>query len=179
MTLKSEIEPFVDALKTRKKPVPASEVLGYIDRIVEIAERGEPVLQPAKPRQRKAPELDSESLEICLAHIDDSLKVLAQAAMDIMDPVDELMDMPQIGKEKRAELLQVLEACSFQDIVSQRLLIIRQHLTEGKPVNGVSTSLNGHKRDEIHEDDKLLNGPAVANDQAAMDQAAIDAMLNG
>lgn len=179
MTLKSEIEPFVDALKTRKKPVPASEVLGYIDRIVEISERDESRRKATKSRPPKAPDMDRDSLEICLAHIDDSLKVLAQAAMDIMDPIDDLMDMPQIGKEKRAELLQVLEACSFQDIVSQRLLIVRQHLTDGAPTNGVSTSITGRKREEAHEDDKLLNGPAVANDAAAMDQDAIDALLNG
>ncbi|WP_416898330.1 MAG: hypothetical protein ACMVY4_00895 [Minwuia sp.] len=172
MSMESELGPYVDALRERKAPVPPMELIGYINAVVEIVKRHNP------SGSGGGGGIGKESIEECVAQVDDCLKQMAQSAVDIMDHIDTVMDAPNIKPDQRAALLAALEACSFQDIVSQRLLIVRQHLSGGHDSKrGISTGINKSRREEVHKDDHLLNGPASGN--KAMDQAAIDALLNG
>lgn len=59
-------------------------------------------------------------------------------------------------------LYRILEACSFQDLADQRIARLLAAL--------------GGRRPPPRGDDDLLNGPALAGDQA-LAQAAVDAMI--
>lgn len=84
-------------------------------------------------------------------------------------------------------VMQIFEACSFQDITGQRISKVvdtLEHVEDrvAKLINilGVLDD-NGGKppepEEEISEEDALLNGPAL--DGEGIDQAEIDSLLNG
>ncbi|ANK80500.1 MAG: hypothetical protein TEF_06565 [Rhizobiales bacterium NRL2] len=167
MSLQSEIAPYVDALKGRKTPVSPYEAISYINAVVEAAER-----RPAKGGIA----LNETAKTQCLAQIDESLQTIAQAAVDIMNAAETVMKDAGTDAAVRQRCMDMLTACGFQDLVSQRLLIVRQHLSETAGSNGTRTSLNATAAREPHADDALLHGPSTGKE--AMDQAAIDALLN-
>lgn len=168
MSLQSEIAPYVDALKGRKTPVSPHEAISYINAVVDAAER-----RPAKGGIA----LDDQAKSQCIAQIDESLQTIARAAVDIMNAAESVMKEAGKDAAMRKKCLDMLTACGFQDLVSQRLMIVRQHLSETTATEGTRTSLNATVATEPHADDALLHGPSTGRD--AMDQDAIDALLNG
>jgi len=84
-------------------------------------------------------------------------------------------------------VMQIFEACSFQDITGQRISKVvstLQHVEErvAKLVNilGVmdkSNETESPAREEVDEDKALLNGPALEGE--GIDQSEIDSLLNG
>lgn len=167
MSLQAEIAPFVDALKGRKTPVSPHEAISYINAVVEAAER-----HPSKGGLS----LSANDKKKCLAQIDESLETIAEAAVEIMNAAEAVMKVASGNEKVRKTCMDVLSACSFQDLVSQRLLIVRQHLNETASGEGTRTTMPGAKTARQHDDDNLLNGPATGD---RMDQDAIDALLNG
>lgn len=177
MTAETEIAPFVEALRNRKVPVSPAETIGYIEAVGKIYKRHGPDGAPAGTAA-KTPPVKEEAVSDAVEHLDDCLKILAQAAVDIMQGIDAVIDDKAINAEQRTALMNALQACSFHDLVSQRLLIIRQNLRNGgkHEKKGLRTAINLNHRDEAGDDDHLLNGPALAGE--AVDQAAIDALFD-
>lgn len=167
MSLQSEVAPFLDALKGRKTPVSPHEAISYINAVVEAAERN-----PAKGGIA----LNETAKKHCVAQIDESLETIAGAAVEIMNTAEKIMKNPGASDGLKKACMEMLTACGFQDLVSQRLMIVRQHLSQPTPTSGVRTSPAGAKPAKAHADDELLHGPSAGQD--AMDQAAIDALLD-
>lgn len=69
---------------------------------------------------------------------------------------------PGAAERLEAGLLQILEACAFQDLTGQRLTLLDDALSAGPPPDRPA--------------DPLLNGPALSG--RGLDQAAADRLLS-
>ncbi|MCF8473193.1 MAG: protein phosphatase CheZ [Emcibacter sp.] len=113
------------------------------------------------------------------------------ATNTIMESAERIMeadpnDMPSYTDTVNDAVMQIFEACSFQDITGQRISKVvstLEHVEErvASLVNilGVMEGPKKNKapKEEIDPDKALLNGPALEGE--GIDQSEIDALLNG
>lgn len=174
MTLQSEIAPVVEALQDRDTPVSPSEALGLIGAVVQAASRH-------VPAEGDAVLLGSSSVSLSRDHLDEAIDHVEQAANEIVTAAEAILGTAGLDPEIRSHCMRMLEACAFQDIVSQRLMIVRQLLAGHMPEKGFRTGTRGRVRSPARRDEsggheeRLLNGPGLGED--ALGQDAIDAMF--
>lgn len=177
MNLKSAVAPIRNALEDRKTAVSPQEALSFLDAVVEASQRQVEAAMPADGIV-----LGPEPAELCRKHLDEVLEAMGRAAVQIMDAAEAIMEQDDPTPEVRSQCMNIIMSCGFQDLLGQRLMIIRRHLSgEAKPGQGIQTSPtekhdgDAAETDLASEEGALLQGPAL-NGQA-MDQDAIDAMF--
>lgn len=173
MSLPSEIAPVVEALKDRDTAVSPSEALGLIGAVVKAASRH-------VPAHGDVVLLGSNSISLSRDHIDEAIDHVEQAVNEIITAAEAILGTAGLEPKIRSHCMAVISACAFQDVVSQRLMVVRQLLAGHAPGNGFHTGLRARGRsaarsDRQNGDERLLNGPGVGDE--ALGQDAIDAMF--
>lgn len=177
MNLKTAVAPIRNALEDRKTTVSPQEALSFLDAVVEASQRQ---IEQALPEDGVV--LAPEPAELCRKHLDEVLEAMGRAAVQIMDAAEAIMEQDDPTPEVRAQCMNIIMSCGFQDLLGQRLMIIRRHLSGAKQGEGILTSpTDKHDAEQAEsmdlgsEEGVLLQGPAL--DGQAMDQDAIDAMF--
>ena len=122
--------------------------------------------------------------------LDAIVKATEEATNRIMNAAEAIMgadpsDSDAYQQTVNDAVMEIFEACSFQDITGQRiskvvetLTYIEQRAKDLRNLMGVQESDAGPQTEEdISEDKKLLNGPALEGE--GIDQNEVDALLNG
>ncbi|PCI33433.1 MAG: hypothetical protein COB54_03780 [Alphaproteobacteria bacterium] len=151
----------------------------YIDDArVEISS-----LSPEKTDSSGIPRAGLE-LEAIVQQTESATNTIMESAEQIMDA--DPSDAEAYTTTVNDAVMQIFEACSFQDITGQRISKVvstLQHVEErvAKLVNilGVmdGDQTEAKPEEEVDEDKALLNGPALEGE--GIDQAEIDKLLNG
>lgn len=114
----------------------------------------------------------SDPLEIVAAirlEMEAAVDAILVAVTDGLGAVSDLGPADNaVARRLEAGLLQILEACAFQDLTGQRLSSLAAALNGAKPS---ATPAN-----PLGRTDALLNGPALAGQ--GVDQAAADRILS-
>jgi chemotaxis protein CheZ len=137
-------------------------------------------LRPNDIRETRLPSAGAE-LEAIVKHTEEATNTIMAAAEAMMmaDPTDAAF--ADLVNEK---VLEIFQACSFQDITGQRVQKIVETLRhiEGRverfaSVMGVEDQALEETDSERRKRELLLNGPALAGPEVAQDQ--IDALFGG
>ncbi|GEM_PF-85288 len=125
-------------------------------------------------------------LEAIVQQTESATNTIMESAEQIMEA--DPSDLEAYTTTVNDSVMQIFEACSFQDITGQRISKVvstLQHVEDrvSKLINilGVmdkpQENQEINKEEEIDEDAALLNGPAL--DGEGIDQSEIDSLLNG
>ncbi len=140
-------------------------------------------------------DIKDKHIPIATDELDAVVESTAEATGTIMDAAESIMEKAgEIGGEQgdaiTNEVMKIFEACSFQDITGQRITNVVKTLKEieskvGKMISIIVSRLPGinHASDDVTEDvdtrtedEKLLNGPQMAD--KAITQDDIDKLLS-
>lgn len=138
-------------------------------------------LQPGDLEDTQIPRAGME-LDAIVQATEEATNTIMQSAEDIMgaDPTDD-----SYADVVNESVMNIFEACSFQDITGQRiskvvhtLSHIEGRILELRDLLGVTDEdiATAHGEDTRTEDEKLLGGPALEGE--GIDQSAVDQMLN-
>lgn len=111
-----------------------------------------------------------------------STEAATMAIINHVSAIQEIVGESAIGEAAKTEVqqhvMQVFEACSFQDISGQRIqkVMARLQALEDQLMRLSSAARNNDKATDDKPRDQLLNGPQLSG--KAPDQAEIDRMFN-
>jgi len=120
-------------------------------------------------------------LEAIVQQTESATNTIMESAESIMEA--DPGDMEAYSATVNDAVMQIFEACSFQDITGQRISKVvstLEHVEDrvGRLINILGVMENGQNtKEEISEDEALLRGPALEGE--GIDQSEIDALLNG
>ncbi|PHZ85010.1 protein phosphatase CheZ [Paremcibacter congregatus] len=138
-------------------------------------------LSPEHSDSAKIPRAGLE-LEAIVEQTESATNSIMESAERIMEA--DPSDMDAYTGTINDAVMQIFEACSFQDITGQRISKVvstLEHVEDrvAKLINilGVIEGDKAKPADERSEDEALLNGPALEGE--GIDQSEIDSLLNG
>lgn len=120
-------------------------------------------------------------LEAIVQQTESATNTIMESAESIMEA--DSSDMEAYSTTVNNAVMQIFEACSFQDITGQRISKVvstLEHVEDrvGRLINILGVMENSQEtKKEISEDEALLSGPALEGE--GIDQSEIDALLNG
>ncbi len=121
-------------------------------------------------------------LEAIVQQTESATNIIMESAESIMEASTD--DMEAYTTIVNDAVMQIFEACSFQDITGQRISKVVSTLEHvesrvGRLINilGVMENNQGGEKGPVDEDKALLNGPALEGE--GIGQSEIDALLNG
>ncbi|NOZ41668.1 MAG: protein phosphatase CheZ [Alphaproteobacteria bacterium] len=121
-------------------------------------------------------------LEAIVQQTESATNIIMESAESIMEASTD--DMEAYTTIVNDAVMQIFEACSFQDITGQRISKVVSTLEHvesrvGRLINilGVMENGQGGEQGPVDEDKALLNGPALEGE--GIGQSEIDALLNG
>ncbi len=120
-------------------------------------------------------------LEAIVQQTESATNIIMESAESIMEA--DPGDMEAYSTTVNDAVMQIFEACSFQDITGQRISKVvstLEHVEDrvGRLINILGVMENSQNaKEELTEDEALLRGPALEGE--GIDQSEIDALLNG
>lgn len=139
-------------------------------------------LQPADLETARIPRAGME-LDAIVQQTEEATNTIMESAEAIMgaDPADVALFQETVQNN----IMQIFEACSFQDITGQRiskvvqaLSYVEERIYELRSLLGITDDYISQTADiNIGDDDSLLHGPSLAGE--GIDQDEVDALMDG